>query len=92
MDERARGRDKGASRKGGIMKAVIDRMGRFSSFPKLMESNDGRIVLMLEATGKGVRIDNKEDNLGDYAGFDESDKWSMEEFEDFEGSITLSNE
>jgi len=62
-----------------------------SVFPKLMQGIDGIIVLMLTDEGKGVRIDNKEGLFGDYAGFDESDNWSMEEFSDFTGSITLQN-
>jgi hypothetical protein len=61
-------------------------------FPKLMINKNGMIVLMLAKNGKGIRLDNKDGMIGDYSGFDESENWSIKDFSDFHGSITLSNQ
>lgn len=64
-------------------------------FPKLMVSNEGRVVLMLGihiTGGNGVflgRVDKRNDvyDIGHI-----SDNWSLPYFKDFHGSVTLYEE
>ena len=57
-------------------------------FPKLMITDEGIVVLMLES-GKGTVVSTIEScyEIGHY-----SESWAMSSFYDFNGSVTLSNE
>mgnify|MGYP003647461559 CR=1 FL=1 len=57
------------------------------SFPKLMIANDRLIVLFnSEETGTAMN------NIDDWKIGDVSNRFTMEEFKDYEGEITLKNE
>ena len=64
----------------------VDKLENAVEYPKLMHSDKGRIVLFTER-GVGVLLNE--------TGFDEaghhSDEWSMSNFKDYDGSITLQN-
>lgn len=62
---------------------------KLKNYPKLMVSDDGCKVLFIE-TEVGVCVD-KGNNPLNYIG-EYSDRWAENEFTDFTGSITLSNE
>lgn len=55
-------------------------------FPKLMVANNGEVVLF-ESYKSGTVLKGVDWKTGHY-----SNNWSMNEFSDFNGSITLSNE
>jgi hypothetical protein len=80
------------------MKAVIteDKMITLKPFPKLMKQiegmSKGAIILMAEY-GKGIVVSSADKRpIGEYDGFGENSNWHMESFEDFEGTVTLSND
>jgi hypothetical protein len=74
-----------------ITKPKIDK-----PFPKLMKYLDDErgfgydlIVLMYNKNGDGVCLSTKHSNFGRLSG---NSGWFVECFEDFEGSVTLSND
>jgi len=76
------------------MKVEINEKGKTKAkeFPKLMIGTLGTIVLMVSygvgfAIDSNKKTDSKFKEIGSF-----HDKWQMEFFKDFEGSITLSND
>jgi hypothetical protein len=58
------------------------------SFPKLMISNDGQIVLfIIQSIGTVVYSNSNNCKVGYY-----SNAWNMDIYNDFDGEITLKNE
>jgi len=58
-------------------------------YPKLMQSKSGsNIVVLFSEPGVGIVVNGK-DSLNPIGSF--SHGWAMDYFEDFDGSITLSN-
>lgn len=71
-----------------IKSIVIGTQKEQTTYPRLMISNFGRVVLFSEQD-KGVVINYSEDpgEVGYYG-----DSWTMREFSDFIGTVELSNE
>ena len=71
------------------MKATVTNMEKKTiPFPKLMQSNRGKIVFF-SGPCVGILLHNAQSpNLV----WNFSDDWNMDAFFDFEGSITLSND
>lgn len=70
------------------MKSVVKNSSQKAiKFPKLMGAKDGTVVLFW-SSNRGMQITHGSDG---YIGHHTS-CWDMSKFEDFHGSVTLSNE
>ena len=71
-----------------MVRGEIEGSERELSFPKLMIGARGVIVLMIKH-GVGVVVcrNGSPHTVGEYA-----DNWSMNTFEDYTGSVTITNE
>lgn len=72
------------------MKVIVKEKGstKKPSYPRLMKVKNGTAVMLFGEFGVGICIIGGDFNpVGDW-----SSGWSMEEFEDFDGEVTLSND
>lgn len=69
-----------------MIKAVVNENKKAAKFPKLMVSNHGEVVLFLREK-VGTSVTGVLTQKGHF-----SETWIMGRFQDFHGTITLSNE
>ena len=70
-----------------MIKSTITETETKNEFPKLMKSKTSGIIVFFWDDGVGVVIEGKNDQPSGYY----SSGWGMDFFEDFSGTIQLSN-
>ena len=69
------------------MKSVVNQKDQEKPFPKLMKSNLTGNVVFFQHSGKGQVVNSGKGQIGDI-----SPSLGMENFTDFDGTVTLSND
>lgn len=72
----------------GIMKVTVNEESKKKEYPKLMVGSDIDLIVFMTSYGKGFVV--KGNNYNDIG--DNCNTWAMDNFKDFNGSVTLQND